>query len=332
MRKFWVIVGALVLLFIAFSLCTFQVAENESAAVLRFGKIIAVYVKTPGQAQAVLADFAGVKDRLGDVRVYSGTGLKFRLPFVDNVKKYNYMLQTYDTSPRQVITADKKKLIFDNNAQWRIINPALFEITMGRTEEAQKRLDDIIYSRMNEKVGKIESNVLITDKAAVEQMQNDLASEISIMMRPYGIEVFDIRVKRTELPQENYESVYKRMITERQRIAAQYRSEGDEEALKARSDTDRQVVILLSEARKQAEILKGEGDAEAARIFNEAYGKDYAFYEFYSTLEMYKVTIGSNTRLVIPSDSAFAKFLFGIAAMPTPEPTPTPAATPAAAN
>jgi membrane protease subunit HflC len=241
------------------------------------------------------------------------------------------MLLTYDTLPRQVITSDKKKLIFDNNAQWRIINPALFEITMGRIEEAQMRLDDILYSRMNEKVGKILSNVLITDKAEVEKMQNDLAAEISAAMRAYGIEVFDIRVKRTDLPQENYESVYNRMITERQRIAAQYRSEGDEEALKARSNTDRQIVILLSEARKKAEVLKGEGDAEAARIFNEAYGKDISFYEFYSTLEMYKVTIGGNTKLVIPADSDFAKYLFGKQAEPTPAPTPspTPAPTPA---
>jgi membrane protease subunit HflC len=221
------------------------------------------------------------------------------------------MLLTYDTAPRQVITSDKKKLIFDNNAQWRIDNPALFEITMGRVEEAQKRLDDILYSKMNEKVGKITATSLITDKVLVEQMQIDLAKEMTDTMMAYGIEVFDIRVKRTELPQENYESVYKRMISERQRIAAQYRSEGDEEALKMRSDTDRQIVILLSEARRQAEILKGEGDAEAARIFNDAYGTDPGFYEFYNTLEMYKATIGSNTTLVIPSDSPFAQYLFG---------------------
>jgi modulator of FtsH protease HflC len=327
-RGFWITLAILIFLFIAFSLFTFQVAENESAIVLRFGKIIAAYVKTPAQAESVLADLTLVSDKLGDVKVFAGTGLKLRLPFIDSVKKYNNMLLTYDTQPRQVITSDKKKLIFDNNAQWRIINPALFEITMGRIEEAQKRLDDIIYSRMNEKVGKIESYVLITDKVLVEKMQDDLAMEISDMMRSYGIEVFDIRVKRTELPQENYDSVYKRMITERQRIAAQYRSEGDEEALKARSNTDRQIVILLSEARKQAEVLKGDGDAEAARIFNEAYGKDYSFYEFYSTLEMYKITIGSNTRLVIPSDSSFAKYLFGMQANPAPSPTPLPTPSP----
>jgi modulator of FtsH protease HflC len=320
-KKFWLIIGAIVVLIIAFGLCTFQLAENESAAILRFGKIISVYVKTQAQADQILADFATSQEKLGDVKVYIGTGLRLRVPFIDNVKKYNNMLLTYDTSPRQVITSDKKKLIFDNNAQWRIINPALFEITMGRIEEAQKRLDDIIYSRMNEKVGKLEASVLITDKAAVEQMQNDLAAEISTMMRAYGIEVFDIRVKRTDLPQENYESVYKRMITERQRIAAQYRSEGDEEALKSRSDTDMQIVILLSEARKKAEILKGEGDAEAARIYNEAYGQDYQFYEFYNMLEMYKATLGSNTRLIIPADSDFAKYLFGEGRV-TPQPAP----------
>jgi len=310
-KTFWILIAVLILLVILFNTGTFQINENESASVLRFGKIIAVYVKTEAQAETVRAGLALQSDNLGDVAVKVGTGLHVRLPFIDQVKKYNNMLLTYDTSPRQVVTSDKKKLIFDNNAQWRIDNPALFEITMGRVEEAQKRLDDILYSKMNEKVGKISATDLITDKALVEQMQIDLAVEMTQTTKAYGIEVFDIRVKRTELPQENYESVYKRMISERQRIAAQYRSEGDEEALKMRSDTDRQIVILLSDARRQAEILKGEGDAEAARIFNDAYGQDPVFYEFYNMLEMYKVTIGANTTLVIPSDSAFAKYLFG---------------------
>ena len=310
-KSIWITIAALVLLVVLFNVGTFQINENESATVLRFGKIISVYVKTDAQAAAVRAGLDLQSDKLGDVAVRVGTGLHLRLPFIDQVKKYNNMLLTYDTAPRQVVTSDKKKLIFDNNAQWRIDNPALFEITMGRVEEAQKRLDDILYSKMNEKVGKISATALITDKALVEQVQIDLAEEMTDTMKAYGIEVFDIRVKRTELPQENYESVYNRMISERQRIAAQYRSEGDEEALKMRSDTDRQIVILLSDARRQAEILKGDGDAEAARIFNEAYGQDPDFYEFYNMLEMYKVTIGTNTTLVIPSDSPFAKYLFG---------------------
>ncbi len=157
----------------------------------------------------------------------------------------------------------------------------------------------------------MDSNTLIADKEEVEKMQDDLAAQVSLAMRAYGISVFDIRVKRTELPEENYESVYKRMITERERIAAQFRSEGDEVALKARPDTDKQVMILLSEAKKKSEILKGEGDAAAAKIYNDAYGKDKDFYEFYNTFEAYKLTIKNNTKLVIPSNSPFAKYLFG---------------------
>lgn len=310
-KKNIIILVVIAVLVLGFGLCTFQLNENESAAVMRFGKIVSVYVKTEVSAQNVSAGLLSENARLDDIKVHYGTGLKFRLPFIDSVKKYSNMLLTYDTSPRQVITSDKKKLIFDNNAQWRIENPALFEVTMGRVEEAQKRLDDILYSMMNEKVGKMDSNTLITNKVEVEKMQNDLAKEVSITMKAYGISVFDIRVKRTELPEENYESVYKRMITERERIAAQFRSEGDEVALKARSETDKQVMILLSEAKKQSEILKGEGDAAAAKIYNDAYGQDKVFYEFYNTLEAYKLTIKDNTKLVIPSNSPFAKYLFG---------------------
>ncbi|MHB1484451.1 MAG: protease modulator HflC [Saccharofermentanales bacterium] len=310
-KKNIVIIVILAVLLIGFGLCTFQLNENESAAVLRFGRIVSVYVKTQAAAQNVTAGLSSEDARLVDITVHYGTGLKFKLPFIDSVKKYNNMLLTYDTAPRQVITSDKKKLIFDNNAQWRIENPALFEVSMGRVEEAQKRLDDILYSMMNEKVGKMDSNTLITDKDEVEKMQNDLAVQVSDTMKAYGISVFDIRVKRTDLPEENYDSVYKRMITERERIAAQFRSEGDEDALKARSDTDRQIMILLSEAKNKSETIKGEGDAQAAKIYNDAYGKDVGFYEFYNTLEAYKLTIKNNTKLVIPSDSPFAKYLFG---------------------
>lgn len=310
-KKNIIILSILAMVLIGFALCTFQLGEAESAAIMRFGKIVSVYVKTPAAAQNVIAGLSSEDARLVDISVHSGTGLKFKLPFIDSVKKYNNMLLTYDTAPRQVITSDKKKLIFDNNAQWRIENPALFEVTMGRIEEAQKRLDDILYSMMNEKVGRIDSNTLITNKTEVEKMQDDLALQVSDTMRAYGISVFDIRVKRTDLPEENYESVYKRMITERERIAAQFRSEGDEDALKARSATDQQIMILLSEAKNKSETIKGEGDAQAAKIYNDAYGKDKDFYEFYNTLEAYKLTIKSNTKLVIPSDSPFAKYLFG---------------------
>lgn len=310
-KKYYFPAGAVLLILILFSVSTFQLREGESAVVFRFGKIISVYVRNEEQANSVTN---GIKDenvRLSDIKVRYGTGLKFRVPFIDSVTKYNNKLLTYDSPPRQVITSDKKKLIFDNNAQWRIENPVLFEVTMGRMEEAEKRLDDILYSMMNEKVGKMDALTLISDKVAVETMQNDLALQISDGMKAYGINVFDIRVKRTELPEENYESVYNRMNTERERIAAQYRSEGDEIAMQVRSNTDKEIMIILSDARRKAEIIKGEGDAQAAKIYNDAYGTDAQFYEFYNTLEAYKFTLRDNTKLVIPSNSNFAQFLFG---------------------
>jgi membrane protease subunit HflC len=303
-----IIIGSILLgLIIAFNLCTFQIAENKSVIVFRFGKIESVYVKT--NADKLKAEL--INGKFDNVKVHQGTGLFFKLPFVDTTKEYSNMLLTYDTSPRQVITSDKKKLMFDNNAQWKIVNPVLFEVSMGRIEAAQTRLDDIMYSKMNEKVGKMEAHTLITDKNFVEIMQNDITSEVSKNVESFGIAVFDIRVKKTDYPQENYESIYRRMTTERERIAAQYKSEGDEEALKIRSNTDMQVTIMTSEANKAAEILKGEGDGQAAKIFNDAYGTDPAFFEFYNSLDAYRSTVGQNTKLVIPSSSPFAKYLFG---------------------
>lgn len=311
-RKIILGIFLFIVLYVLFAMSTFQVAENQSAVVFRFGKIISVHVKDPQTAAKIRQQLAQKGTNLAGTKITSGTGLHFRIPLVDSVKNYSSMLLTYDTSPRQVITADKKKLIFDNNAQWRIDNPALFEIRVSRVEEAQSRLDDILYSKMNEKVGKIDSNVLITDKVKVAAMQNELTQEMSGSMETFGITVVDIRVKRTDLPQENYESVYNRMITERQRIAAQFRSEGEQEAMITRAQTDKDIMILTSEAKKKAEIVKGQGDAEAAKIYNAAYGKDPAFYEFYNTLETYKVVIGGNTKLVIPSNSPLAKYLFGM--------------------
>jgi len=286
----------------------FIIGEHESAVLKRFSSVQSVYVREA--SDALYEDLAG-DPKFSHVSIYEGAGLKWKVPFVDQVTKYDTRLITYDTPSRQVITAEKKKLLFDNNAQWRIVNPIYFDISMGTLSAAQTRIDSILYSLMNEKVGKILSHDLIADKDVVEQMLSELVAESSESLRSAGIEVYDIRIRRTDLPQENYESIYNRMITERNRIATQYRSEGDEEALEITSQTDREATILLSEANMKAEILKGEGDKEAARVFNEAYGLDPEFYEFYNTLETYKATLDDSATLVIPLDSPFARYLLG---------------------
>ena len=296
-----------IILFAALMNSFFILNEGESAIIQRFGRIESVYVKS------VSPDMEG-QLRDSDYRyitIHSGTGLKLKVPFIDTVVKYPSKLMTYDTPPRQVITSDKKKLMFDNNAQWRIENPVLFYVAVQNVSNAMDRIDNILYSRMNDKVGKLDAHTLITDKTAIEKMLDELAVEMTAQSKGFGVVVHDIRIKRTDLPQENYESIYNRMITERNRIAAQYRSEGDEEAIKVRSETDRRVTVITSEAMRQAEVLKGEGDAQAARVFNEVYGRNPEFFEFYNMLQTYRLTLGDSATLVIPNSSPFAKYLLG---------------------
>ena len=288
----------------------FIVHEGESAIVQRFGRIESVYIREDMPEMSEIysqLDYEGY----GYVKVFVGTGLKLKVPFIDNVIKYSNKLTTYDTPARGVITADKKELTFDNNAQWRIENPVLFFTAVRTMSNATDRIDNIVYARMRDKVGKMDSHVLIADKEAVMKMLDELAEEVTVQSKTFGVTVVDIKIRRTDLPSDIYQSIYNRMNTERERIAEQYRSEGDEEAIKIKSDTDRQVTVITSQARRQAEILMGEGDAEAARIFNETYGRDPEFFTFYNMLLTYRETIGASTTLVIPSTSPFAKYLMG---------------------
>lgn len=284
---------------------TFILNEDESAIVERFGRIESVYVKAETPAlRTQIENLSGYR-----VSIHTGTGLKLKVPLIDSVVKYSSKLLTYDTPAQQVIASDKKILFFDNNAQWRIDNPLLFRISVGNVETARERIDYYMYSLIREKVGKLDSTTLISDKATIESMLLELNKQVTAETTKFGVTVLDIRIKRTDFPSENYASIYNRMITERNRIAAQYRSEGEEMAIEMRSKTDREVTVITSEAARASEILKGEGDAEAARIFNEAYGKNPDFFKFYNMLDTYRQTVGEGTTLVIPLNSEFGKYL-----------------------
>ncbi len=307
-RVLWIVSGALaIFVIILASSCFFTLGEDECAVVQRFGRIQSMYVKeiTPALQEQLDSDN-------NSIPVVVGTGLKFKLPFFDHPIKYPYKLISYETMTREVTTSDKRKLYFDNNAQWRIENPYRFYMAYNNIGGAKMRIDDILYSSMNVEVGMMVSHDLITNKALSSEMLDRLTDQVSAECSKFGVYMADIRIKRTDLPQENYNSIYNRMNTERNRIAAQYRSEGLEASSIKRSETDRQVISITSEAAKRAEVTKGEGDSEAARIYNEAYGKNPEFYEFYNMLETYRVTVGESSTLVIPLDSPFAKYLLGI--------------------
>lgn len=298
----------LILGLITFSLCTYQVNEVEQVIVLQFGEIVKVVIdeKNNDVVQELKNDH-----RFKDINIRTRKGLQFKVPFIQTVENFDQRLFTYDTSPREVTTKDKKKLILDNNAQWAITNPATFKLTMGNERNAHRRIDDLLYSKLNEHIGKTEAHVMIADKEYVNGMLEDVASELNIELQPYGIHIADIRIKRTDLPTENSQNIFNRMRTEREQQAKKYRSEGKEEAQRIKSEADKEATIIEAQAISKAEEIKGLGDATATEIYNQAYSQDPDFYEFYRTLQSYKKTIDDNTTIVIDKNSPFTKYLFG---------------------
>jgi len=306
-RKIFIVIAVLIFIWILASNIFFYLEEGESALVQRFGRIEAVYMREV--PDIIRAQFMEDDPNLN---VHVGTGLKVKIPFIDNVIKYPSKLILYDSPPTEVLTFDKHRLYFDNSAQWRIENPIRFYMRYTNIERAKQRIDDVLYAEMRVSVGRLNSYVLISDRESSSGMLAEMAKNISAGLIQEGISIVDIRIKRTDLPVETYESIYNRMNTERQRIAAQYRFEGERELLEIRSETDRRVISITSMAQRKAEEIRGEGDSEAARIYNDAYGRDPEFFEFYNLLETYRQAVGRSSTLVVPLDSPFAKYLLGI--------------------
>ncbi len=296
----------IILLSIAFNAFTFTVEEREQVVVKQWGKIVKVVVDE--KTDEIVEQIHNYNE---DIKIVGGKGLFLKLPIIQTTESYKNMLLTYDTDPREVTTKDKKKLLIDNYAQWKIKNPVLFIGVLKTQKEAFQRLDDIIYSMLNEEIGKVDAHVVISERDYVMKMLKRITENTNEKLAGSGVEVVDVRIKRTDLPIENYENVFNRMRTERQQAASKYRSEGEEEAQKIRSSADKEATIIEAQAYEKAEKIKGEGDAEALRIYAEAYNKDIEFYEFWRTLQAYKEILDSKTKIVIDPDSEFAKYLFG---------------------
>jgi modulator of FtsH protease HflC len=307
-KKYGFLLVFIILGLVLYNLLTFRVIETEQSVVTRFGEIKKVIVSEENYDTVV----AQLKDneKLDDVKVVKGKGLFFKLPFVDAVNEFSDRLLTYNTDPREVTTRDKKKLVLDNFAQWRITNVALFKQAMKNERNAQLRLDDLIYSNLNKQIGRTNAHDIIADMEQQTSMIDAVISEVNEDLIAYGMTVEDVRIRRTEPPKENNENIYRRMRTERERMAKKYRSEGEEEATKIRSQADKEKTVLLATAYEQKETIMGEGDAEATRIYAEAYSQDAEFYSFYQTLLAYK-KLPEGTKIVVPLQSEFAKYLLG---------------------
>ena len=234
-------------------------------------------------------------------------GLYFKIPFIQQVRYFSQQLLVNDSAPAEVLTKDKKNLLIDNFSMWRIINPLLFLQTVRDENNAQSRLDDILYSELRVEIGTHDLHDIVTTTretimATVTQRANEKAAE-------YGIEVIDVRIKRTDLPPEIANSIFNRMRTERERIAKEYRSEGSEEATKIRATTDKEKIIIMANAYELEQKIRGEGDGESIKIYAEAYGQDPQFYAFIRSMEAYRNSLKTDTTILLSEDSDFLSFL-----------------------
>ena len=252
-------------------------------------------------SQAIVLQFGDPK------KIVTKAGLNFKLPFIQNVVYLDKRILNLDNDPEEVIAADQKRLIVDAFARFKIVDPLKFYISVGNERVARSRLSTIINSRIRGVLGTQElATLLSTDRA--RQMQI-IQSQVNEEAKNFGINIVDVRIKRADLPPANSEAIYKRMQTEREREAKEFRAQGAEIAQKIRSTADKDVTVILAQANKKSEIMKGEGDGLRNKIFADAFGRDPQFFAFYRAMQAYeKALIGGETSLVLSPDSDFFKF------------------------
>ena len=241
------------------------------------------------------------------VRNLTEPGLYTKIPFFEEVTYFDKRLLDYDSDPQDEITQDKKTLLLDNYAKWRIVDPLKVYQNFQTQRGALQRLHDIIYSELRVELGRHDLlEIVATGRAdlmkIVTRRSNEKASA-------YGIEIQDVRIKRADLPEQNEKAVFARMQAERERQAKQYRAEGAEEAQKIRSEAEKDREIILAEAYRESEELRGAGDAKAFKVYADAYRQDPHFFEFTRSMEAYKKTFKDKSTLVVSPDSEFFRYL-----------------------
>lgn len=248
------------------------------------------------------------------IRVETEPGLAFKIPFLQTVSTLPKYQMTYDVSQAEINTKDKKRIIIDNYAVWKIDDPQKMISNARTVENAESRMEEFIYSVVRTELGQLDYDEIINDEKSSRGSLNDRITERvnELLSRDeYGVNVVDVRTKRTDLPAENENSVYTRMVSERESTAQEYLSRGDAQKNEIMAETDRKVRELLSKAEAEAEVIRAEGEGEAAKIYNKSFSKDPEFYNLYRTLESYKKTIGEDTVIILPSDSPYARLLTG---------------------
>jgi modulator of FtsH protease HflC len=262
-------------------------------------------------------EYRVIRSWTGEVqRVITEAGPAFKIPFIESSQSLPRTKNLYDGKLNEILTADQKPIIVDNYAVWQITDPLAFVQNTQSLTNAEERIDSAVYSTVRIVLGRQGYGDIVSEG---ESTRGDLTAEVTKLVNEsllksgnnYGIVVHDVRIKRTDLPDQNIASVYSRMKSDRARIAADYLSQGDEQATKIKAGTDREAAVLVAEATRTAKEIEAEGESEAARIYNEAYGANPEFYSLYRTLESYRTTLSGKPAIVIPIDSPYASLLMG---------------------
>ncbi len=282
MKRFGLIaIGVLVIIGgIALYSSTFTVHERDQALVLQFGN---------------------------PIRVVQEPGLHFKLPIQD-VLYFDKRIQSLDPERQEVLLADQKRVIVDSFARFRIVDPLEFRKKAGTTANFLNVFGGRLNSAVRSEVAKASlADMLSERRGSVMETISNIMKEQAV---DFGVEVVDVRIVRTDLPDGATQAVFNRMRSERVAEAAQLRAEGGELKARIQAEADRDRTIIIAEANRQAQILRGEGDGQRTKILNEAYGQDPEFFDFYRSLEAYDALTGEGTTLVLSPDAEFFRFFF----------------------
>ena len=280
-RNFFGLVGFLIVVVIVVAYgSVFIVSQTEQAMVLQFGELKQV-IRDPG--------------------------LKFKLPFVQNVVFFDRRVLEFDPPVEEVISTDGKVLVVDAYTRYKIIDPLKYYQTVFNESNAKERLGVIVTAVVKRVIGTVTLAAVLSPQRA--EIMQDISRQMNLETKELGIEVVDTRIRHADLPEGNSKKIYDRMTSEREREAKQYRAEGAEEAQRIRARADREKVVILAEARRQSQITRGEGEGESVRIYAEAFGKDPQFFALYRSLQAYRTALGGgDTTMVLSPDSEFFEY------------------------
>ena len=251
--------------------------------------------------QAIVLQFGDPK------RIILKPGLNFKLPFIQNVVFLDKRILNLDAPPAEVIASDQKRLIVDAFARFKIVDPLKFYISVGNERVARSRLSTIINSRIRSVLGTQRLQTLLSEERTKQMAL--IQRGVNVEAEKFGISIVDVRIKRADLPPANSDAIYRRMQTEREREAKEFRATGEEEAQKIRADAEKTRTVIIAEAKREAQEVRGEGDSNAISIYADSFGRDPEFFSFYRSMEAYKKSIGeSGTSMVLSPSSSFFKF------------------------